>query len=180
MAGFMHYAVLAFASGEAGGPLDVNPGLIIWTTVTFVILLFLLKKFAWKPILNSLGERESFIKNSLEKAEKAQVEAEELLKQNQANLAKAEEEAQKVINQGRDYAEKLKSQLLDESKKEAKKMIDDASAEIQQKNKEAFNSLKAEIAGIAVDAAEKIIRENLDANKQKQLVEKYIQDISKN
>jgi F-type H+-transporting ATPase subunit b len=180
MAGFMHYAVLAFASGEAGGPLDVNPGLIIWTTVTFVVLLFLLKKFAWKPILNSLDERENFIKDSLEKAEKAQVEAEELLKQNQANLAKAEEEAQKVINQGREYAEKLKSQLLEESKKEAKKMIDDASAEIQQKNKEAFNNLKAEIAGIAVDAAEKIIRENLDAEKQKKLVEKYIQDISKN
>jgi F-type H+-transporting ATPase subunit b len=180
MTGFMHYALLAFAGGEAGGPLDVNPGLIIWTTITFVILLFLLKKFAWKPILTSLNDRESFIKNSLEKAENAQKEAEELLKQNQANLAKAEEEAQKVINQGREYAETLKNQILDESKREAKKMIEDATAEIQQKNLEAFNNLKAEIADIAVNAAEKIIRENLDADKQKKLVEKYIQDISKN
>jgi len=180
MAGFMQLAALVFASGEAGGPLDVNPGLIIWTTVTFIILLYLLKKFAWKPILNSLNERETFIKDSLEKAENAQQEAEELLKQNQENLAKAEEEAQKVINQGREYAETLKSQILEESKKEAKKMIEDASAEIEQKNKEAFNNLKSEIADIAVNSAEKILRENLDAEKQKKLVEKYIQDISKN
>jgi F-type H+-transporting ATPase subunit b len=85
MAGFLQLAALVFLSGEAGGPLDVNPGLIIWTTVTFVILLYLLKKFAWKPILNSLNERETFIKDSLEKAEKAQQEAEELLKKNQEN-----------------------------------------------------------------------------------------------
>lgn len=175
----MQYTVLAFV-GEAGSPLDVNPGLIIWTTVTFIILLLMLKKFAWKPILNSLNERETFIKNSLEKAEKAQQDAEELLKKNQENLAKAEEEAQKVINQGREYADNLKTQLLDEAKQEAKKMIDDASEQIEQKNKEAFNNLKAEIAGIAVDAAEKILRENLDQEKQKQLVEKYIKDISKN
>ena len=180
MAGFMQYAVLAFASGEGGSPLDVNPGLIIWTTVTFIILLVFLKKFAWKPILNSLNEREKFIKDSLEKAEKAQAEAEVLLKENQANLAKAEEDAQKIINQGREYSETLKTQLLEQSKKEAKKLVDAAAIEIQQKNKEAFNSLKAEIAEIAVNAAEKIIRENLDTAKQKQLVEKYIQDISKN
>lgn len=180
MAGLVHFAVLAFASGEVGGPLDVNPGLIIWTTVTFIILLFLLKKFAWKPILNSLNERESFITNSLEKAEQAQKEAEELLKQNQANLAKAEEEAQKIIKQGRDYADSLKDQILEESKKDAQKIIKDASAEIEMKNKEAFNNLKAEIADIAVNAAEKILRETLDSEKQKKLVEKYIQDISKN
>ncbi|KUG26622.1 atp synthase b chain [hydrocarbon metagenome] len=180
MAGFMHFAVLAFASGEAGGPLDVNPGLIIWTSVTFIILLFLLKKFAWKPILNSLNERESFITNSLERAEQAQKEAEELLMQNQANLAKAEEEAQKIIKQGREYADSLKDQILEESKKDAQKMIQDASAEIEQKNREAFNNLKAEIADIAVNAAEKILRETLDSEKQKKLVEKYIQDISKN
>ncbi|MDZ7765289.1 MAG: F0F1 ATP synthase subunit B [Melioribacteraceae bacterium] len=180
MAVLMHYSVLAFASGEAGGPLDVNPGLIIWTTVTFILLLFLLKKFAWKPILNSLNDRELFIKDSLQKAENAQKEAEALLKKNEENLGKAEEEAQKVINQGREYSENLKSQMLDEAKQEAKKMIDDASAQIEQKNKEAFNNLKAEIAEIAVNAAEKIIRENLDQEKQKQLVEKYIKDISKN
>lgn len=181
MNAFINYTLLAFAAGgEVGGPLDVNPGLIIWTTVTFIVLLYLLKKFAWKPILSSLNDREKFIKDSLQQAENARKEAEELLEQNRQRMAKAEDEAQKIIAQGRDYADNLKEQMLAESKAEAKKMIDDATAEIERKNKEAFGNLKAEIASIAVNAAEKIIRQSLDPEKHKQLVEKYIQDISKN
>lgn len=87
--------ILAFSGGEVGGPLDVNPGLILWTVVTFLILLFILSKFAWKPILSSLHERESQIKESLEKAETARLEAEKLIAANKANIFKAEEEAQK-------------------------------------------------------------------------------------
>ena len=180
MYAFSKIAFVAFASGEVGGPLDVNPGLIIWTVVTFVILLFLLKKFAWGPILKSLGERETFIKDSLDKAEQAQTEAQKLLEENKANLARAEDEAQKVIAQGREYSEKLKEQMLEESKAEAKKMIEDAKSEIEGKNKEAFNQLKEQVADIAVQAAEKILRENLDSDAQKKIVQKYIDDLSKN
>ena len=96
------------AGGENGGLLDVSPGLIFWTVITFLILLFILKKMAWKPILSSLDERENKIKESLEKAEFARTEAEKLIAENKSNLAKAEEDAQKIIAQGREYAEKLK------------------------------------------------------------------------
>ena len=91
--------LLAFSEGaeKGGSPLDVNPGVILWTVVTFIFLLLVLKKIAWKPILNSLNERELFIKNSLEKAEKAQKEAEKLVADNKVNLSKADEEAQKII-----------------------------------------------------------------------------------
>ena len=181
MVAFIKFAMLLFFSGEGGGSLlDVNPGLIIWTVITFVILLFILKKVAWKPILNSLDERETFIKDSLDRAEKARIEAEKLFEQNKANLEKADEEAQKVIEQGKEYAEKMKNQILDQSKDEAKKMIDVAKAEIERKNLEAFNSLKSQIAEIAISAAEKIIREDLDKAKQAKLVDKYIEDLSKN
>ncbi|MFA7421259.1 MAG: F0F1 ATP synthase subunit B, partial [Melioribacteraceae bacterium] len=76
--------VLAFSGGEVvqGGPLDVNPGLILWTVVTFIFLLLVLKKIAWKPILNSLNERENIIKESLEKAETARKEAEKMIADN--------------------------------------------------------------------------------------------------
>lgn len=169
------------SGGEASGSLlDVNPGLIFWTAITFVLLLFLLKKMAWKPILSSLNEREKFIKDSVERAETAKKEAEELLEENKKNLAKAEEEAQKVIAQGREYAENLKSQIIEESKQEAKKIIEDASVEIERKNLEAFNSLKGEVAAIAVQAAEKIIRNNLDKEKQEKIVNDFINDLSKN
>ena len=151
---FFNYGLLALAGGEVGGPLDVNPGLIIWTVVTFAVLLFVLKKVAGKPILNSLNEREKFIKDSLEKAEIAQKEAEKLIQDNRASMLKAEEEAQKIIAQGRDYAEKLKAQLLEESKTEAKKLVDNAKAEIERKNQEAFNDIKDQVAEIAISAAE--------------------------
>lgn len=179
MIAFLSSLMLLY-SGEGGGSLlDVNPGLIFWTAVTFIILLLVLKKMAWKPILSSLSERENFIKDSVERAETAKKEAEEILEENKKNLAKAEEEAQKVIAQGREYAENLKTQIIEESKTEAKKLIDDASVEIERKNIEAFNNLKGEIASIAIDAAEKIIRENLDKEKQEKIVNDFIDDLSK-
>lgn len=182
MAEILNLALLAFSGGgeSSGGLLDVNPGLIFWLLVTFIFLLLLLKKVAWKPILNSLDERESFIKNSLESAEKAQKDAEKLLEENKANLARAEEDAQKVISQGREYAENVKSQMLEESKAEASKMIKEATAEIERKNKEAFNKLKDQVAEIAINAAEKIIRANLDKEKQTELIDKYLKDLNKN
>lgn len=173
-------AFLFSAGGSQGGLLDVVPGLIFWTIITFLVLLFILGKFAWKPILNSLNEREENIKKSLETAEQAKLEAEKVVADNQANLAKAEEEAQKIIAQGREYSEKLKDQMLNESKAQAKKMIDEATAEIERKNQEAFNQLKEQVVNLAVEASEKIIRENLDPEKQKVVVKKYLEDLSKN
>jgi len=176
----MNFALFAFSGGESGGLLNVNPGLIFWTVVIFGLLLWVLYKVAWKPILNALDERENFIKSSLEKAEKAKDEAEEILAENKKNLANAEDEAQKIINQSREYAEKLKEQILAESKQEAKKMIENAQSEIERKNQEAFNKLKDQIADISIAAAEKILKENLDKDKQASLVNRFIDDIQKN
>lgn len=176
------FALIAFVTeGKAvGSPLDINPGVIFWTTITFLFLFFILKKFAWKPILNSLEIREKFIKNSLEAAEKAKEEAQKLILENKLNLSKAEQEAQKIINESRENAEKLRHQILEESKQQAKKLISDAQAEIERKNQEAFMKLKEQVAEIAVNAAEKIIRENLDKEKQSKIVQKYLKDLSKN
>ncbi|MEW6651884.1 MAG: F0F1 ATP synthase subunit B [Bacteroidota bacterium] len=174
--------VLAFGGANAvqGGPLDVNPGLILWTVVTFIFLLLVLKKIAWKPILSFLNERESIIKESLEKAETARKEAELLIADNKAAMRKAEDEAHKIVEQSRELAEKLKNQILDESKITAKKMVEDASAEIERKNAEAFNKLKDQVADIAIYAAEKILKENLDKQQQIKLVDKYLDEMNKN
>ncbi len=182
MLAMLNIAMMFFSEGgEAkGGLLDVNPGLIFWTFVTFVLLLFILKKLAWKPILTALSERENLIKDSLDKAEKARIDFEKLTEENKVRMAKAEEEAQKIISQGREYAEKIKAQMMEESSSQAKKLIADAQAAIERKHQDDFNRLKAEIAEIAVNSAEKIIRENLDKEKQLKIVDKYIQDITKN
>ena len=175
------FLLTVIASGSGGGGLmDVNPGLMIWTVITFIVLLFILKKYAWKPILTALDKRENDIKESLAQAEQAKIDAKKLLDENQANLAKAEEESRKMIEQSRSYAETLKEQLIKESKDQAKKIVDEASLEIQRKKDAAFEELRGQIAEIAVSAAEKIIRESLDAQKSKQVIDKYLNDVAKN
>jgi F-type H+-transporting ATPase subunit b len=172
-------AVIASEGGN-GGLLDVNPGLMIWTVITFIVLLFILKRVAWKPILTALDKRENDIKESLAQAEKAKDEAKKILEENQANLAKAEEESKKIIEQGRTYAQSFKEQLIKDSKDQAKKIVDDASSEIQRRKDAAFEELKGQIAEIAVNAAEKIIKESLDAQKSKQVIDKYLNEVTKN
>lgn len=178
----IYFAVISIIASEGGGAglLSVDGGLAFWTTLTFLILLFVLGKFAWKPILTALKQREEAIKESLTQAELAKEEAKKILAENQASLAKAEEESKKIIEQSRAYAENLKQQIINESKVQAQKLIEDASAEIERKKLAAFDELKNQVAQIAVDAASKILKENLDAEKNKQLVDKYIKEISKN
>jgi F-type H+-transporting ATPase subunit b len=172
---------LALLAAEGGTSLvNVSPGLIFWTVITFVILLLILKKFAWRPILTALEQRELVIKESLEKAEKAKEEAQKVLDENKANLAKAEEESKKIIEQSRAYAEKLKDQMLQESKQQAQKIISDAAEEIERKKESAFNELKNQIAEIAILASEKILKENINKEINKKMVNDYISEITKN
>ena len=92
----------------------------------------------------------------------------------------AEEESRQIINQSRAYAEKLKEQMIQESKEQAKKIIEEASSEIQRNKDAAFDELKSQVVEIVIQAAEKIIRENLDKDAQKKIVNKYISEINKN
>jgi F-type H+-transporting ATPase subunit b len=173
--------IALLAEGEQkGGLLTISPGLIFWTLITFICLYLVLKKYAWKPILAALDEREKSIKDSLEKSENARIEAEKLLKENNENLARAEEEAQKIINQARETAEKLMNQKVTESEAKVKKIMEDAQVEIKRKTDESFDALKNQVALIAVEAAEKIIRENLDKEKQIKIVNKFIDELPKN
>ncbi len=174
-------AVIALTPESGGGSLiDVNPGLIFWTVITFLILLVVLTKVAWKPILAALNQRESAIREALEKAEKAKEEARKVLDENQSNLAQAETEAKKIVDQSREFAEKLKEQMMNESKLQAQKIIEDATAEIQRQKESAFDELKSHVAQIAIQATEKILREKMDAESQKKIVNEYISEITKN
>jgi F-type H+-transporting ATPase subunit b len=173
-------AVIALAPEGGGSLIDVNPGLIFWTVITFIALLLILKKFAWKPILSALNQREAAIKESLEKAEKAKEEAQRILEENQASLLEAEKESQKIIEQSRLYAEKLKEQMIKDSRQQAQKIIEDATSELERKKDEAFNELRNQIAEIAIKAAEKILSESIDKNSQAKLVDKYLNEIGRN
>lgn len=171
--------VLLYSGSEKGGLLNVSPGLIFWTIITFLILLIILKKTAWQPILQALKEREDAIRSSLEKAEQARREAEEILEKNKRNIAEAEEQVKKIINEGRDYANRVRNEILKKANQEAQKMIETAKKEIETKKQEALGELKEIVADLSIQAAEKILEESLDKEKHRKLIEKLIQNLPK-
>lgn len=156
---------------------DINPGLIVWTVVTFVLLLAVLGKFAWKPLLQALQEREESIRNAVEQSEKARSEAAALLKQNERNMARAEEEFQKVIHEGKALAEKMKDEIVTKAKQQAQRELQMAKEEIQRDVEAAKQQLRSEVADLAITAAEKILDETLDQQKHKKLVDTFLNQI---
>lgn len=161
-----------------GSLLSPNPGLIFWTAVTFILLLLLLKKLAWQPILTALDEREKNIKSAIDRAEKAKDEAEQTLEENKKALRNAEQESDRIIKEGKEYAQKMKDEIVEKANQEAKKMTESAKQEIENEKQRALMALRDEIADLAVKGAEKIIRTNLDAEKQKAVIEGMLEDIT--
>jgi F-type H+-transporting ATPase subunit b len=181
LAGF-HYIFLYLSPDKKPEDtlLSVEPGLMIWTVIIFILLLFILKKMAWKPLLSSLSNREQMIKESVEKAENLRNEAEKLLEENKKLLEQAEAESRKRIAEGKEYGEKLKNDIIGKANEDTRKMIDQAKNEIERKKLSALNELKDEIASLAIQSAEKIIEENLDASKQKKIIDGFIKQVPKN
>ncbi|RLD27277.1 MAG: F0F1 ATP synthase subunit B [Bacteroidetes bacterium] len=143
-------------------------GLIFWTTLSFLILLFVLGKFAWKPILGAVTDREEGIKDALASAEKAKLEMQNLTADNERILKEARAERETLLKEAREIKTKLIADAKDEAQEQANKMIEQAQTAIQSEKKAAMAELKSHVAGLAVDIAEKVVKEEL-SNKDKQL-----------
>ncbi|MCS6989434.1 MAG: F0F1 ATP synthase subunit B [Chloroherpetonaceae bacterium] len=162
----------------AAGLLSPNPGLIFWTAVTFLLLVFILSKVAWKPIVEALSEREKNIQSAIDRAEQAKAEAEKTLAELKAERAKAQAEAEKIVSDAKAYAEKIRAELLEKANAEARKTLEDAKAEIELAKRRAMAELKDTVADLAIEAASKIIQHNLDAERHKDLIASVINDLS--
>jgi len=160
--------------------LHPNVGLIFWTIVSFIILVVILGKFAWKPILQALHEREQKIRSALEQADKARSEAAELLKQNEKNMARAEEEYQKMMREAKSLAEKTKEDIVGKARLQAEQELKRANDEIQRNLEAAKQRLRSEVADLAIKAAEKILDETLDAQRHKKIVDSFLGQLPKN
>ena len=136
---------------------QLDPGVIIWTTLTFGLLLVVLRATAWKPILKALDTREDSIRESMEKAEEAKRESERLLEENRKNFASAEEKAQELIKEARELAEKLRGESVAKASAEANKLLDKAREEIERDKQQAIAQLHGLVAELAVKAAAIII-----------------------
>ena len=149
-------------------------GLVFWTLITFLVLLFLLKKFAWKPILGAVSDREEGIKKALKSAEKARLEMQNLTADNERILKEARAEREAMLKEARELKAKIVEDAKEEAQAQANKMIEQAQKAIESEKKSAMAELKNHVAGLSVDIAEKMIREQL-SNKDKQL--KLVEDM---
>ncbi|BDB52226.1 F0F1 ATP synthase subunit B [Flavobacterium ammonificans] len=160
---------------------DFSFGLFIWQVVIFVGLIFLLKKFAWKPILDAVNEREQGIKNALESAENARNEMQNLQADNQRILQEARAERDAMLKDAREMKEKMVADAKSEAQEQGQKMIDQAKAAIESEKNAAMADLKAQVATLSLSIAEKVLKDEL-SNKESQtkLVEKMLGDVKLN
>ncbi|MFD2724811.1 F0F1 ATP synthase subunit B [Hyunsoonleella rubra] len=160
---------------------DFSLGLFVWQAVLFIVLVLLLKKFAWKPILDSVNSREEGIKDALESAEKAKLEMENLQADNQKLLKEARVEREAMLKEARDIKNKMIEDAKGEAQAEASKLIAQAQASIQSEKKAAIADLKSQVANLSIDIAEKVVRGELsNKGKQEKLVESMLDDATLN
>lgn len=152
-------------------------GTILWTLITFTILLVLLSRFAWKPLLAMLDEREKSVKDSLQAAERARAEADEILRKNQEILAGARRETAALIEQGRKESETLRAEILAQARQEALDLVEQGKRQVQFEQKQAIDSLRRQVADLAIGAAERLIHSELDDAKHRELVAEYVKSL---
>jgi F-type H+-transporting ATPase subunit b len=158
---------------------EFSIGLFFWQTVIFVCLIFLLKKYAWKPILDSVNEREEGIKNALLSAEKAKEEMASLQSDNEQTLKKARLERDGLLKEAREIKQKLIDDAKNEASVEAKKILIQAQETIKSEKNAAIVDLKNQVANLSVEIAEKVLKEKLSNDKsQMELVKELVKDVS--
>ena len=160
---------------------DFSLGLFVWQAVLFIALILLLKKFAWKPILDSVNSREEGIKNALDSAEKAKLEMENLQADNQKLLKEARAEREAMLKEARDIKNKMIEDAKSEAQAEAGKLIAQAQASIESEKKAAIADLKSQVADLSIEIAEKVVRKELsNKDKQVKLVESMLGEATLN
>jgi F-type H+-transporting ATPase subunit b len=164
----------------AGGITDLNPGLTLWTAITFLFLLVVLSRFAWGPIVKMLNDRERTIRDAIESAKKERAEAERMLAEQKAALARAQREAAELARRNQQEVEALRQELTTRARKEADELIASARLQISEEIGKARAELKAQVADLAIDAAAKLVKANLDDKAQRKLVEEYIAQLPAN
>lgn len=164
----------------AGGITDINPGLTLWTGITFLVLLVVLAKFAWGPIVKMLAERERTIRDAIDSAKKERAEAERLLAEQKGALARAQRDAAELARRNQQEVEVLRQELTARARKEADDLVAGARLQIAEELSKAKAELKAQVVDLAIEAAGKLVKANLDEKAQRTLVEEYIAQLPAN
>ena len=175
------FSSLAWAS-EASGEVNLFAGDLgnaIWTLVIFVLVVVVLGKFAWGPLLNALQQREQFIRNSLQEAKDDREAAEARLREYETRLQEATNEATQIVEEGRQDAERAKARIEETARTEADKMLERARREIDLARQSAIKDLYATSAELATDIAEKVLKRELSSQDHERLIQESIEELNR-
>ncbi|NQU66411.1 MAG: F0F1 ATP synthase subunit B [Candidatus Marinimicrobia bacterium] len=177
------FASEAVEHSEGGGWLEKwiipDPGIFLWTLVTFFIVLFVLRLKAWKPLIEALDKRESDIRDSLSAAEKAKKEAEAVSREYDELVKKAQMEAQQIVAEGKSVGEKLKADIEKSAKVTADEILVTAREQIEAEKEKAIKEIKSVIVDLSISAASKVIEKNLDSDDNKRLIKNTLDKFGK-
>ena len=172
------------ASEEEGslGSALITPhyGTVFWTLVTFLLMVFLLKKFAWKPLIGALDARETSIRDTIDKANTDRDESKRQLEEHRQLVTEARRERAAALEQGRQDAETLKEEILAEAQKQRVQLMNQTQEQIKSEMQQAKDELRGVTVGLAIQAAEKLLTRNIDDAAQRKLVEDYLSDLEGN
>ncbi len=170
--------LLAQGGGEGGGGLyDINTGLSVWTLIVFGILVLILGKYAWGPILGAVEAREKGIQSALDEAASRNEEAARLLAEHKEQLADARRQANELIAEGKVAGETVRKEIEEKARAEAQTMVERARAEIERERDAAIAELRKESVDLALAAATRLMQENLDQDKDRAIVERYLTEL---
>ena len=155
-----------------------DPGLFFWTIATFLVLLFLLAKFAWKPLLQALESRQEMIQKSLNDAEKAKQELEEVQLESNKIVAQARSEAETIIATSRSEGAKLREDLREKAQSEAQSIVTQAEQQIQQERDRALSQIREEAVDVSLSVASKLIQRNLSKEDNEKIIKEALKQVN--
>ena len=159
--------------------LQPDLGLMVWTVVTFLGLVFVLKATAWKPLLKALNDREAGIKRAVEEAQAAKVSAEQLKADLEKELAQGQDRAAALINQATAEAQKIREKLLKDAQDEAQRLSAQNKQQLEEEKSKILRDIRKEVAGLSVLAAEKLVRHSMNGKAQDELLQGFFNDLDK-
>jgi len=167
------------AAQEGGGLFDLDPGLGVWTIAVFLVVLFVLGKFAWGPMLAQLDAREGRIRDSIEEAGRMKEESAALLAEHRRELADARRQAQEIVSAGREAGERLRKEVEAKAREESERILERARTEIERERDQAMEVIRRESVELAIAAASRILGQRLDGEGDRRLVEEYLDQLDR-
>ncbi|NOX54031.1 MAG: F0F1 ATP synthase subunit B, partial [Planctomycetes bacterium] len=164
--------------GEPSAPLDFKTDLALWSVVTFVVFIVVLKKFAWGPLIEGLDKREARVRSELEEAEAARVKAQQLLAEHEERLAKVHDEVREIVAEARRDAEQTKNEILSQAQKEAEETRRRAIADIERARDDALKELFHVLSGQVIRATEHVLGRALKDDDQERLVQEALAELT--